>query len=378
MKTLKNIIIGLAIIFALVYTLNLEYFVKGIRVVYLNGQTTVFIDDLKYFDHEVIESTPEKSPWPISENVIDSFSDKFEKYNEDFGTVAYVVIHKDTIIAEKYYKGYSSNSSTNSFSMAKTLVSAAMGKALELGYIRSLNDKVIDYIPNLRGEFADQVRIVDLASMTSGLKWDEGTSDPFSPVAKQYFINDVEELMLNQPFIEKPGEKYHYSSGNTQLLSLLIEKASGIKFDKFFEKEIWSKINPDNDAYWQLDSKEKGNIKSFCCFHSNARDFSRLGRLYLNHGKWDGEQIIDSLFIKRSITPFLESFDAYGIGVWLSNHKELNISLMSGHQGQYVIMIPEKDLIITRLGERDIDLGGPGVSGDVLVYIDEALSLIQD
>ena len=113
--------------------------------------------------------------------------------------------------------------------MAKTLVSAAMGKALELGYIKSLNDKVIDYIPNLRGEFADQVRIVDLASMTSGLKWDEGTSDPFSPVAKQYFINDVKELMLNQPFIEKPGEKYHYSSGNTQLLSLLIEKASGIK-----------------------------------------------------------------------------------------------------------------------------------------------------
>ena len=262
--------------------------------------------------------------------------------------------------------------------MAKTLVSASMAKALELGYIKSLNDKVIDYIPNLRGEFANQVRIIDLATMTSGLKWNEGTSDPFSPVAKQYFINDVEELMLNQPFIEKPGEKYHYSSGNTQLLSLLIEKASGIKFDKFFEKEIWSKINPDNDAYWQLDSKEKGNIKSFCCFHSNARDFSRLGRLYLNYGKWNGDQIIDSLFIKRSMTPFLESFDAYGIGVWLSNHKDMNISLMSGHQGQYVIMIPEKDLIITRLGERDIDLGGPGVSGDVLVYIDEALSLIQD
>jgi len=73
MKTLKTIIVGLAIIFALIYTLNLEYFVKGIRVVYFNGHTTVFIDDLKYFDYEVIESTPEKSPWPISENVIDGF-----------------------------------------------------------------------------------------------------------------------------------------------------------------------------------------------------------------------------------------------------------------------------------------------------------------
>ena len=106
--------------------------------------------------------------------------------------------------------------------------------------------------------------------------------------------------------------------------------------------------------------------------------FSNKSRTSLGSNSVAESISLISLFIKRSMTPFLESFDAYGIGVWLSNHKELNISLMSGHQGQYVIMIPEKDLIITRLGERDIDLGGPGVSGDVLVYIDEALSLIQD
>ncbi|MBT4324479.1 MAG: serine hydrolase [Cryomorphaceae bacterium] len=378
MKTIKILAITIAIIFSTVYVLNLEYFIKGIRVVYLNGQTTVFIDDLKYFDYETIKANDEKFPWNESENLVDTFSDEFEQINKEFGTVAYIVIHKDTIIAEKYYKGYSSNSSSNSFSMAKTLVSMMMGKALELGYINSLDDKVVDYIPELKGEFASDVRIIDLATMTSGLDWDEGTSDPFSPVAKQYFVSDVEELMLNQPIIEKPGEKNHYSSGNTQLLSILIERASGIKTDKFFGDEIWSKINPDNDAYWQVDSKKRGNIKSFCCFHSNARDFSRLGKLYLNYGNWNGNQIIDSAFVKSSMKPFLDDFDAYGIGLWLKKHKELNVSLMSGHQGQYVIMIPEKELIITRLGQRDIDLGGPGVSGDVLTYIDEALKLIKD
>ena len=378
MKKIKILAIAIAIIFSMVYVLNLEYFIKGIRVVYLNGQTTVSIDDLKYFDYETIEANDEKSPWNEKENIVDTFSDEFEEINREFGTVAYVVIHKDTIIAEKYYKGYSSNSSSNSFSMAKTFVSMMMGKALELGYINSLNDKVIDYIPELKGEFASDVRVIDLATMTSGLDWDEGTSDPFSPVAKQYFVSDVEELMLNQPIIEKPGEKNHYSSGNTQLLSILIERASGIKTDKFFENEIWSKINPDNDAYWQVDSKKRGNIKSFCCFHSNARDFSRLGKLYLNYGNWNGNQIIDSTFIKSSMKPFLDDFDAYGIGLWLKKHKGLNVSLMSGHQGQYVIMIPEKELIITRLGLRDIDLGGPGVSGDVLTYIDQALKLIED
>ena len=378
MKNIKIVAITIAIIFSVIYALNLEYFIKGIRVVYLNGQTTVFIDDLKYFDYETIETTNEKSPWNERENIIATFSDEFEEINREFGTVAYIVIHKDTIIAEKYYKGYSSNSSSNSFSMAKTLVSMMMGKALELVHINSLEDKVIDYIPELKGEFANEVRIIDLATMTSGLDWDEGTSDPFSPVAKQYFVSDVEELMLNQPIIEKPGVKNHYSSGNTQLLSILIERASGIKTDKFFEDEIWSKINPDNDAYWQVDSKKKGNVKSFCCFHSNARDFSRLGKLYLNYGNWNGNQVIDSAFVKSSMKPFLDDFDAYGIGLWLKKHKDLNVSLMSGHQGQYVIMIPEKELIITRLGQRDIDLGGPGVSGDVLTYIDEALKLIID
>jgi len=183
--------------------------------------------------------------------------------------------------------------------------------------------------------------------------------------------------MLDQPFIDPPGKTYHYSSGNTQILSMLIEKATGLKTNEYFEQEFWSKINPDNDAYWQIDSRESRNVKSFCCFHSNARDFSRLGKLYINNGNWNGNQIVDSMFIQKSTEPFLDNFNEYGIGVWLSNYKDLKISLMSGHQGQYVIMIPEKKLIITRLGKRDIDLGRAGVSPDVLVYIDEALKLIN-
>jgi len=377
MKKIKILVIIVSILFALVYTLNLEYFVKGIRIVYLNGETTVFIDDLKYFNYETIKSPLEKSPWIESEYITNNFSSEFEDYNKKMGTAAYLVIHNDTIVGEKYYEGYSINSSTNSFSMAKTFVSLMMAKALEQGYIKSLEDKVTDYIPELKGEFADDVRIIDLAAMTSGLKWDEGTSNPFSPVAKQYFYEDVVKLMLDQPFIDPPGKTYHYSSGNTQILSMLIEKATGLKTNEYFEQEFWSKINPDNDAYWQIDSRESRNVKSFCCFHSNARDFSRLGKLYINNGNWNGNQIVDSMFIQKSTEPFLDNFNEYGIGVWLSNYKDLKISLMSGHQGQYVIMIPEKKLIITRLGKRDIDLGRAGVSPDVLVYIDEALKLIN-
>jgi CubicO group peptidase (beta-lactamase class C family) len=377
MKKIRILVITIAVLFAVVYTLNLEYFARGIRIVYLNLETTVFIDDLKYFDYETIKSPLEKSPWAESKYKTTNFSKEFEDYNKKMRTAAYVVIQNDTIIGEKYYEDYSVNSSTNSFSMAKTPVSLMMAKAFEQGYINSLEDKVIDYIPELKGEFANDVKIIDLAAMTSGIDWDEGTSNPFSPVAKQYFYEDLDKLMLDQKFIDEPSKTYKYSSGNTQILSMVIEKATGMKTNDYFEKEFWSKINPDNDAYWQIDSKESGNVKSFCCLHSNARDFSRLGKLYIDNGSWNGSQIIDSTFIQKSTKPYLDDFREYGIGVWLSDYKDLKISLMSGHQGQYVIMIPEKKLIITRLGERDVDLGRAGVSPDVLVYIDEALKLIN-
>ena len=226
MKKIKILVLTIAVLFAVVYTLNLEYFVKGVRIVYLNGESTVFIDDLKYFDYETIKSPEEKSPWKESESKTTNFSSEFEDYNKKMGTAAYVVIHNDTIIGEKYYEDYSVNSSTNSFSMAKTFVSLMMAKAYEQGYIKSLEDKVVDYIPDLKGEFANDVKIIDLAAMTSGLEWDEGTSNPFSPVAKQYFYEDVVKLMLDQPFIDAPGTNYHYSSGNTQILSMVIEKAT--------------------------------------------------------------------------------------------------------------------------------------------------------
>ena len=208
MKKIKILVIVVAFIFGLVYTLNLEYFARGIRIVYLNLETTVFIDDLKYFDYETIKSPLEKSPWAESKDKTTNFSTEFEEYNKKMRTAAYVVIQNDTIIGEKYYEDYSVNSSTNSFSMAKTPVSLMMAKAFEQGYINSLEDKVIDYIPGLKGEFANEVKIIDLAAMTSGIDWDEGTSNPFSPVAKQYFYEDLDKLMLDQKFNDEPSKTY--------------------------------------------------------------------------------------------------------------------------------------------------------------------------
>ena len=132
-------------------------------------------------------------------------------------TAAFLVFKNDSIITEKYYNGYDENSVINSFSMAKTLISVSLAKAIEQGYIKSLDQKVIDFIPELKGEFASEVTVEDLIAMQSGMKWVEPSLNPFSVLAKTYFVKDINKLMLEQPYINKPGINFHYSSGNTQV-----------------------------------------------------------------------------------------------------------------------------------------------------------------
>ena len=209
--------------------------------------------------------------------------------------------------------------------------------------------------------------------MHSGLKWTEPSLNPFSVLAKTYFVKDLNKLMLEQPIIKKPGVNFQYSSGDYQILSILIERATGEKITDYFSKHFWKKMNAEQDAIWQLDSYESANAKAFCCFSTNARDLSRIGKLYLNNGNWNGEQLVDSSFIKTSFTT--KDSPIYGIGIWVDNYKGYEIGMIRGHLGQYVIFIPEKELIISRFGRNYIDKGIIEVTEDTYIYIDEALRI---
>ena len=376
MRIAKNIIITIAIIFSLIYALNLEYFVKGVRVVYLNGYTTVYIDDYKYFDNEIINTSNPKD-WILHTNYNNYKEDpSFEEFNSEMETSAFLIIENDSLLVEKYYDGYDDSSMTNSFSMSKTILSLILGKAIEDGFIKGLDQKVIEFIPELKGKFAKDVRIIDLAQMSSGLKWNESTLNPFSVIAKTYFVDDLNKLILDQPFEKTPGKKFDYSSGNTQFLSIVIERATGKKIAEYFSENFWQKMNAQNDALWQLDSYESGNVKAFCCFISTAKDISRIGKLYLNNGDWNGTRLINSSFIENSIKAKVS--DIYGIGTWLTNYKGLDIAMMRGHLGQYVIIIPEKKLIITRTGKKYMDNGAIEITEDSFIYIDEALRIVDN
>ncbi len=374
MKFFKNLLIVVVIFFSLLYTFDLNYLIKGVRVVYLNGYTTVFIDDNEYFDTTKVETSDNAEPWlkHINYNKKNT-SDSFDEFNAEMETAAFLIIQNDSILTEKYYNGYDENSVINSFSMSKTLIYVSLAKAIEEGYVNSLEQKVIDFIPELKGPFASELKVIHLASMHSGLKWTEPSLNPFSVLAKTYFVKDLNKLMLEQPIIKKPGVNFQYSSGDYQILSILIERATGEKITDYFSKHFWKKMNAEQDAIWQLDSYESGNAKAFCCFSTNARDLSRIGKLYLNNGNWNGEQLVDSSFIKTSFTT--KDSPIYGIGIWVDNYKGYEIGMIRGHLGQYVIFIPEKELIISRFGRNYIDKGIIEVTEDTYIYIDEALRI---
>lgn len=132
------------------------------------------------------------------------------------------------------------------------------------------------------------------------------------------------------------------------------------------------------NALWQIDSKKNGMEKAFCCFASNAKDFARFGKLYKDHGKWNGKKLIDSTFVALSVRPRFEKSPEYGYGWWLSEIDKKPLFAMRGHLGQYVIVIPEDDLIVVRLGHLTGKLNETDFPEVFHLYIEEAYKMLEN
>ncbi|WP_159022027.1 serine hydrolase [Formosa sp. L2A11] len=378
-KLLKFIVILCGLLILLLYIFDYDYILKAVRVTYGTGHKTAFLEDYKEFDNRVIESsTPQ--PWNIHKDYNKAtITDSLERTNIANGTIAYMIIKNDSIWFEKYYDGYSKTSKTNSFSMAKSLISAMLGKAIMEGKIKSLDQKVSDFYPQFKDQYASQLTVGDLSSMASGLDWDESYYSPFSVTTRAYFDENIAPVILDMKGIETPGKSYKYLSGNTQLLGMVIKKATGQTMSGYLSEEFWKPMGFENDALWQVDSEQHGLEKAYCCIASNARDFARFGRLYKDHGKWDGEQILDSAFVQKSITPRFPESPQYGYGWWLKNIGDKHFFMMRGHLGQYVIVEPEDNVIIVRLGHSKGPKGDGGTfSKDIFTYIEEGYNMLDE
>lgn len=379
MKVIRQIlkwIIGILLLaYILLYIFDATYVLKGIRVVYLTGHKTAFIDDYSYFDNRTIENKTVQ-PWKEKETNIKSTS-RLVETNEEYGTIAYMLIKNGEIVYENYAEDYSKNSKTNSFSMAKSITSVLLFKAIQDGFIKGLEQPITDFYPDFKGEFAHQTTVGDLASMASGLNWEEHYYSPFSMTAKAYYDDHISELIENLSVDEKPGESFKYLSGNTQLLGMIITKAVGKSLSEYLSQSIWKPLGMRDTAYWQLDDIDNGMEKTYCCIASNARDFAKIGLLFSQNGQWNGEQIIKPTFVEKATTSRFKG-SPYGYGFWISGYKDKHIFSMRGILGQYVISIPEDDLIIVRLGHKRDEEKINEFPKDFYIYIDEAYEMLKN
>ncbi|MAP53575.1 serine hydrolase [Altibacter sp.] len=359
----------------LLYITDYNYILKGVRVVYLTGHTTAFIDDHVYFENDTIQTGTAAQPWPIhNEYNTMAPTRRLMELNKELGTVAFLIIKNDSLWYENYAEGYGPRSQTNSFSMAKSITSALLGKAIKDGYITGLEQPVSAFFEAFKGS---NMTVGDLSSMASGLDWDESYTSPFSVTARSYYDDDLAETIRSLKVVDTPGQGFKYLSGNTQLLGMVIEKATGKRLAAYLSESFWIPMGFEQSALWQVDDATHQLVKAYCCIAGNARDFARFGKLYSDHGRWNGAQLLDSSFVAQSITPRFKANPEYGYGFWLSDHLDKKIFVMRGILGQYVITIPEDELIIVRLGHERGEKNELPFSEDFYTYLEEVYEMIE-
>ncbi len=317
------------------------------------------IDDKDIFPVRVIKAG-DPQPWAVSENYNKvGLNEKYMPELKKLETIAFLVIKDQQIVFEQYWDGYNEQSSTNSFSMAKSIVGLLVGCAIDDGYIQSVDQPVKEFVPGYNHPAFKTLTIKHLLTMSAGVDFEEAYTSPFSTTTKLYYGDNLEEMALDMPQIEEPGVYNNYQSGVTQLLSLIVEKVSGKTLSDYASEKIWTPIHAEHDAFWSLDKKD-GIEKAYCCYYSNARDFARLGQLLLNNGYWGEQRIISEEYLHASLIPDTTLIrkklqvpnKIYGYQWWIIPREPHNVYLAKGLYGQYIYSIPDLNAVIVRLGHK--------------------------
>ncbi|WP_284036944.1 serine hydrolase [Neobacillus sp. 114] len=283
---------------------------------------------------------------------------------QETNTTSFIIVHDDEVVMEEYYNGYDKDMVNTSFSMAKSIDSLLIGMAIEDGYIKSVKQSIADYISEFKGTNMESITIEDLLMMRSNISYEEGKIW-FSDDAKTYYMPDLRNLALtHNNLTTKYQGKFHYNNYHPLLLGIILERSTGKHVSEYFEEKLWNKIGAENDASWSLDSKKTGFEKMESGINFKAIDFVKIGSMLLHSGTWNGQQILNEIWVKQStLSDFPLNNDEYkgsflensNIGykyMWYStpnNNGSLDFFAM-GKYGQYLYMSPENNLVILRTG----------------------------
>lgn len=381
---LRWTLIIILVLIGLLYLTDNQYILRGLKLTYFKGYTTANIDDYKDFDNRIVlHGTPQ--PWEAHPNYGKvELTDTLRRELERFETAGFGIFKDGKWVYDEYWMDYNARSKTNSFSMAKSMVSMLLFAAIEDGYIKGIEQPITDFLPEYQyNPFAMQTTIGDLSAMTAGYDWREDYYLPLNPTAKAYYGADIEKQILDRTFIRPSGGHFKYLSGVTQLLGIVIERATNKRLSDYLSEKFWQPLGMEEDALWSTDGDNKME-KAYCCVNSNVRDFAKLGQLLLNQGNWNGKQLLDSAHVKKMVTPNYKAFNEgesaiYGYSIWTDYEHKPQFYAMLGHLGQRIICIPSENLVIVRLGrkkdQRPLNLG-PLPGTDIYYYVDEVMKMV--
>lgn len=379
MKTGKKILIAIPVVIIIAY-LCLPFYAKKALIHWFPT-----IDDLDIFEHATVHAPDSCREWAVSDKY-NSFrlSKEDSAYIDDMKTVSFLVIRNDSILYETYRGEWNDTLTSNLFSATKSIVGLLVGIAIDEGKIGSVDDKVVKYIPEYNRGKQKDITIRNLLTMSAGMDWDEAYASLFSVTTHGYYGNDLYNLIMSLDIVDTPGVQYSYRSGETQLLSFVVEAATGETISRYAEKRLWQPMMAGQDAFWLLD-KKGGDEKSFCCFHTTARDAARFGRLMLNKGNWNGRQLVSKEYIEESMTPasYLKDqwgkdpLSYYGYQTWIMDYKGEKCPYFRGMLGQYIIAIPSKNAIVVRLGHKRSKEYVKELTTDIIRYMEIAEKILQ-
>ena len=277
---------------------------------------------------------------------------------------AFIIIRNDSILYEKYSEGYSDTTLTTVFSGAKSMVSILLGQALKDGAIKSLSQKVTDYIPELKVNPAFQnITLKNLLDMKSGLEFKDAFGGVvkafFSDEAKYYYTHDMKAELMNVKLVNKPGTVWKYKSIDPILLGWVIVHATGKTLEKYTEDKLWKKIGAQNNATWGLDHEE-GLVNTASRFQVTAIDWAKVGRLYLNNGKYNYHQVVPEDWVKKSISIGNEKpasakgwqKSAHHYLWWIPQVGECGDFAAEGMRGQRLYVDPKTNTIIVQFAAQ--------------------------
>jgi len=259
-------------------------------------------------------------------------------------SVAGLLVIKDgAVVYERYRLGNDRATRWISYSVAKSVVSMLIGAAIQDGYIGSVDEKVSDYLPRLKGSAYDQARIRDLLQMASGVAWNETYEDPDSDINQaDWNTLALYDYLRDKPRNGKPGEVFNYNTAETNLAGNLLRSAIGNNLSTYLEQKIWQPFGMESDASWNLTEPGGGEFGG-CCINATLRDYGRLGLFALNDGILpDGTRVLPEGWMQESTTPS-KAAPYYGYFWWLAGDGSFRAS---GIFGQGIMIDPAENLVI--------------------------------